>query len=474
MRPLFTSSQIRNHDLHLIEKIGVPSHSLMEIAGRECARFIQESFPQSTITICCGSGNNGGDGYVIARWLHLWGWRVKVVHVAPPKTVDSISNLAVLPSEIQCTESPSEEFQSLIIVDALLGTGQRRALSDVYADCVDWITEQKHSTIISIDVPTGRNPDTGSPMGASYLSPNICLSIGALKIGLYGQSYGMQVHEIDIGFSLSPLPEAPAYLLEEEDIADRLPIYPSNVAKWDKGHIAIYAKGGAAVLASHAALISGVGLVTLLCPKEEWAALHGLRSEVILAEPEKLTAKRHDALLIGPNIGFSPISRRFLQQCWEKFPKPMVIDADAIRIIADDKWESIEFPRIFTPHIAEAAHLIGKDKTYILNNPFLAIDELQNFGTTLLKGPHTKISNNPTFINPIECNRLAIAGSGDILGGLIGGYLAQQISPIDSLIVSCLIHAQSGLQLKTGDSATDLINLLKITHQKIFEKIKVQ
>jgi len=473
MKPLFTSTQIRNHDHHLITNIGIPSISLMEIAGRECARFIHENFTISSVTIYCGSGNNGGDGFVIARWLHIWGWKVKVVIVSPPKTADSIANKAILPPEINCTDSPSEQFQSAYAIDALLGTGQNRALNEKYANCVRWINAQNPVKLISIDVPTGRDPDTGSPLGADYLSPNICLTIGALKIGLFCQSYGMQIHEIDIGFALSPLPQAPAYLLEEKDVVERLPKYSPSVAKWDKGHVAIFAKGGAAVLASNAALISGVGLVTLLCPKDEWSSLHGLRPEVILSEPENLTPKRHNALIVGPNIGFSPSCRKFLKQCWKQFSNPIVVDADAIRIIAEEEWGPVDFPRIFTPHISEAAHLLGKSKTHILHNPILAINELQHHGITLLKGPFTKISNRPTYVSPVECDRLAIAGSGDILSGLIGGFIAQQINPIDSLIVSCIIHAQTGGLLKVGDSATELLSLIKITHQKIFEKIKV-
>ena len=468
MKPLYSSADIRSWDENLINNRGVPAHTVMEVAGRECAKRIQDLFPISSICIFCGSGNNGGDGYVIARWLHLWGWTVSVVPVAPPKSPESQLNHTLLPDGVRATKVP---VASDVALDCMLGTGQKGEPLGRYKEMIDWINKQS-STVVSVDVPSGRCPDEGSPFGASYLSPSVCLSIGGLKTGLFGEYYGQIIEEIDIGLHLVAAPKPSALLVEKSDVLQRFPIHPDNYSKWDKGHVAIFAKGGAAVLAAHAALIAGAGLVTILCSSDEQSNLQGLRPEIMLKSPQQLDQKRHNVLVLGPNIGFSQDSVDFVQNCWHNFPNAIVVDADALRIIAAEIPAPSAFPRVLTPHYYEAAALLNKQPEEITRYPYRSLSHLQKLGSSMLKGPYTKFGEHPHHVNPLVTSRLGIAGSGDILSGVIGAFLAQKMGPNDAMILSCYLHAFAGKNLERGDSASDLLNALRALFAK-FEKLKL-
>ena len=461
MIPLYSAESLRDWDAQLIAS-GMPSHTLMEIAGKESAKLINQRYPNTTVHIYCGPGNNGGDGYVMARWLFIWGHKVVVTAVSSPKSTDCKKNAELCPAPI--FSEPQNRPKGDVIVDAMLGTGQNRPLSDRYTEICSQINQQRDqgALVCALDVPTGLHPTKGHPLSTDHVLCDLCLTFGKHKIALFLNADIREIEMIDIGFDLLPKSKRPnpaASLLESDDIMPWWPSESPSAAKWNRGHVAVIAKGGAAVLTAHAAFLAGAGLVSIICTQEEWKQLHGLRPEVMRAE--HLDPKRHDAVVFGPGIVAYPS----FNTLWADFPKPVLIDAGGINLLSQCNTERSQHTRVLTPHSAEAARLLNWDRSAVEREGFLAVQKLKTYGTIVLKGPFSKIQHHDTlYLAPRGSNRLATAGSGDILAGLIGAFLAKGISPVQSAALGCFIHAQAGSTMLYPDSATDLLSRI---HQYI-------
>ena len=452
MIPVYTCKDVRIWDQHLIEQ-DFPSHTLMELAGKGAAEYLHKHHSTASFAIFCGSGNNGGDGYVIARWLLHWGHEVSVVCVSAPKTKDSIRNAkwCAAPTKIL-----SECVDVDVVVDAMLGTGQNRAPTGAYREAVEHIN-QLHSTRYALDLPTGTNPDTGAPFDNSVVQVHGCFSFGKPKQALYRNANLGSIIHIDIGFDLIPPPCTPkAFLIEQKDIQQWWPAESPSSAKWNRGHVAIIARGGAAVLAAHAAMIMGAGLVSIVCSQEEWNSMKGIRPEIMHAQ--SISTKRHDCIVFGPGIN----EYEHFSELWQTFPKPMVLDAGGISLLATQKAQKSKCDRVLTPHSAEAARLLGVSKEEIEKNPFDAVQKLQDFGFSIVKGAYTKIGPSPHWIAPQGSIRLATAGSGDVLAGMIGALLAKHLSTRKACAIACSIHALAGASMKKGDTASNLLEKIKL------------
>ena len=457
---LFSDDEVREMDVTMI-KNGMPSETLMEIAGHQCAVAIQQHCDDtSTFIILCGGGNNGGDGYVVGRWLSIWGFDVTLCAVVEPKTTDAIKNVQRCEclgiSNISWTEIDDfiDTQKNLVLIESILGTGQNRMIEGLFGDICDWLHHQKQrSLLFSIDTPLGIG--RGQTWHEKPVDPHFCLNIGASKWSLYTGHITGQIINIDIGFS--QLQSQSSIRQIENSILDVYPKLSSNSVKWDKGHVAILAKKGAAVLAAHSALACGAGLVTLLVDEEDLSYLIGLRPEIILAKTSQLDPKRHDALIVGPAFGFE--DRKLLKDLWNNFPKPALFDADALRII--DKTPS-PFPRVITPHSAEAGSLLGISRVEIEQRPFVALEQLSAIATCVLKGHHSKISDGKTtLINTLSAPLLGTAGSGDVLCGVIGTLLSKGLDNISATALGVFLHAEAGSKMKYGDGASRIIDLLQ-------------
>ena len=451
MIPIYTSKDVRRWDQNLIEQ-GFPSHTLMELAGKSVAEHLHQHHKNSSFTIFCGSGNNGGDGYVVARWLLHWGHDVSVIPVSDPKTPDAKCNArwCSAPLARECSQTD-------IVIDAMLGTGQNRAPSDEYKKHIENIKglRKQGALVYALDMPTGMNPDTGSSFDESIVPVDGCFSFGKPKHALYRNADMGSIIHIDIGFDLIEPPcDAHSYIIEHEDIQHWWPKENASCAKWNRGHVAIIARGGAAVLCAHAALIMGAGLVSIICPQEDWNAMKGLRPEVMHAQ--SVSEHRHDCIVFGPGITNYD---EFLD-LWCTFPKPMVLDAGGITLLAQ-QTQNTPYDRVLTPHSAEAGRLLGISRSQVEQNPFDAVKKLQKFGFSILKGPYTKIGSEPFWIAPQGSIQLATAGSGDILAGMIGTLLAKGLSKRQSCAIACSIHAYAGTAMKKGDTASDLLKKIK-------------
>ncbi len=221
--------------------------------------------------------------------------------------------------------------------------------------------------------------------------------------------------------------------------------------------MAVRAGGGAAVLACLGALAAGAGMVTLLAPRSEWAAFHGLDPSVILAEPSTLDPRRHDALVIGPGLGLRHAED--VSVVWQSAPMPVLADADALTLLAQSPVEAAaDHPRVLTPHSAEAARLLGLRRARVEADRFAAVQALGRFGTPVLKGPHTLVGADRPRVSPIADGRLAVAGSGDVLAGCIAAGLAAQQAPLDAATLGVWLHGAAARYQPTHGTARHIVD----------------
>jgi ADP-dependent NAD(P)H-hydrate dehydratase / NAD(P)H-hydrate epimerase len=475
MIPVCTAAQVRALDAGMIEGVGLPSHSLMEVASHGAAHAVHTRWPDASVEVHCGPGNNGGDGYAIARWLAAWGHPVAVRAALPPKTKDAARNAAIVAS-LNIVGVPG---QATVVVDALLGTGQSAGPRGAIAEAVATIRRSAAAgaTIVSVDVPTGLCPDTGQPLGSheNGVHANLTLTLGRWKPGLVcapGSDIAGDVVLIDLGFDLvgggaegDTRNAVAGHILEPSDVPSFGTAGSANIAKWDRGHVAVRAGGGAAILACHGAFRGGAGLVTLLAPRDAWPSFHGLWPEVMLAEPDRLDPRRHDAVVLGPGLG-TDLSDE-VRALYADFAGPMVVDADALSILAaTDPRPAPGGPRVITPHVAEAARLLGCSRRDVEADRFGAVARLRAWGTPLLKGRHTLIgrATEGPLINPTGNRNLATAGSGDVLAGFIGALLAAGQAPVAAATVGAWHHGLAGERMPAGGTASDLIEALREAH----------
>lgn len=469
MHKVCRAATCRALDRAMIEDLGIPGRQLMEVAGRDAARAIHERWAGAPVAVLCGPGNNGGDGYVVARWLAQWGHAVAVWASGPPKTESARANAALCRG---VTHVPSWEQAAAhlsaggVLVDALLGTGQTGPLRGRIGEALAGLAGVPAARV-ALDVPTGLNADTGQRLGEPVVAADLTVTFGRHKPGLLampGANLAGEVVVVDLGFDLAEDRVGPpeACLLTAAQIADWLPRRSSADAKWNRGHVAIRANGGAGVLAARGAFAVGAGLVTLLTPRRDWGRLHGLPPEVILAEPDAWTPGRHDVLVLGPAVGRDDDAGREILHRWDTVEQPVVGDADAITHLARrGGWGPLPSNRVLTPHAAEAARLLGTTRDVVDADRLSAIQQLGE--NVVLKGPFTLVGAAPQpLVNPTGCARLATAGTGDILAGMVGGLWAQGLSATAAAASAVWLHGRAGERIPPNGTASDVVAAVRL------------
>lgn len=473
MIPVCRARTVRARDHAVIEGVGIPGRVLMELAGRRAAEVVRDGSPGASVAVLCGPGNNGGDGFVVARWLQLWGHRVRTWCPRPPTTPDARANRQLLTGTPAAPVGIADALDGAdVVVDALLGTGQKSAPRGAVEEGVVAIraARDRGARVVALDLPTGVCADTGAALGGDHLTVNAhdTVTFGYWKPGLLcapGAALAGAVHVVDIGLDLAIAhnptgPATDAWLLTADDIRPLLSPPPTHGAKWDRGHVAVRAGGGAAVLASLGAFAAGAGLVTLLAPRNEWSAFHGLDPSVILAEPDTLDARRHDALVIGPGLGTQ--RTHDVVHAWRSAPMPVLADADALTILAHHPTSpEVDHPRVITPHAAEAGRLLGMRRAKVDADRFAAVQALNKLGTPVLKGPFTLVGGDTPRVAPFADGRLAVAGSGDVLSGCIGAALASGASPVDAASLGVWLHGAAAEHMPTYGTARHLVDAIR-------------
>ncbi len=466
---------------------------LMELAGQQAAKIAYNAWLErpGIVMIVCGGGNNGGDGLVIARYLHLWEVPVAVFLVGSPKEPGHEQQMTTEEANVNKTiaKNLGIEIKSLsraaelnlteatVIVDALLGTGLDRQVVGLFKEVIDRINDARLArelSILAVDVPSGVNSDNGQIMGVA-IKADITATFGYLKSGLLchpAADLCGDLHLIDIG--LPPLGDSsPEIALSTVNyIASLIPERMADSNKGTFGTLLTIAgsngMSGAAFLSSRSSLRAGAGLVLLATAKS--VLEHLPPGEVIykpLPETDKQSidlaavkevfelVKTSSALVFGPGLTLHPQTIAFVRQFLQEFLKsknslPCLIDADALNALA-------QFPEIMrtdvksmvlTPHPKELSRLTGQSTQEIQSNRIIsALDAAKKFGAVVvLKGAHSIVASpdNRVFINPTGNASMAKAGAGDVLSGIIGGLLAQKLSPFTAAVAGTYIHGLAG------------------------------
>ena len=475
--PLLTADAMRAADRHTIEDYGIPSFTLMESAGRGCADVMASAYgpiDDAAVLVCCGKGNNGGDGLVVARRLCAMGARVHVVLTSTPDALsdDSAHNLsllrqlqdedggervsiAVLDTFDQLTDT-ANRLAPDFYVDALLGTGLTSALRAPIDGLVDWLNGRPAPTV-AIDVPTGLHSDTGAVLGTAVWADRT-VTMAAPKVGVVvgdGPRHAGTVTTIDIGipsFVLDRAAQRPGCARPTTDAAvrDWWPRRPDDAYKYSVGTALVVGGSarftGAPTMAAHAAVRSGAGYVTCAGPAsvQDRLAAH-LPSVPTLPLPEegeglaadaatRVQDEAADAVLVGPGLGRSAATQAFVRRLIDTRPDtPLVVDADGLNALADMNadWTTRAGPHwLLTPHAGEFERLAGPidlaDRVRVVQ----AHAEQWNV-TLLLKGSPSIVAgpDGTTYVAGTGTPGLATAGTGDVLAGQCVGLLAQGLAP---------------------------------------------
>lgn len=469
-------------DARAILGVGVPGVVLMETAGRLATRVLLRRFPAECrrgVLVLCGRGNNGGDGYVMARLLRLAGVPVRVCAAGAPSTPDARVNRESCVRVGIPVDAPFAPGEAGIVVDALLGTGLTTPLQGTIAAMVRELQEVDRP-VLAVDVPTGLCADTGAPLGGLAVRATVTVTFGPPKAGFFlepGPDFVGDLVVADIGLGIAGLwdgipahplsPEAEGWMPdsamlrmpEATDVLRWLPVRPPGAHKGTSGHLAILAgspeKAGAAVLCANAAARAGVGLVTLHIPREAWGRLHGLQPEVMVDEPDALEAavaaagRRYTGLAVGPGIGQERAIVDRVRRLWQSAPLPSAFDADGLNALVGSFVPSLH-PRLVTPHAGEAGRLLGLSPGQVQAGRLDALAALSRVSPTLLKGRYTLVSGSVPWVNPTGSARLASAGSGDVLTGILGAFLARGLAPEVAGVLGAFVHGFAGL--RTGRS----------------------
>jgi len=464
------------------EERGTSTAELMERAGLGVAREVKAALgaPGRRILVLVGPGNNGGDGLVAARYLHLWGARVSV-YLCRSREDENLRKVRAL--GIPCYPASEDEgFASLegllaradAIIDALFGTGKLRPLEGVYLEALSRAArarrERPHLKVFALDLPSGLDADTGAADPAA-LAADVTITLGYPKRGLFGSPGAEKVGElrtVDIG--LPGDVDIPTEVITPELAADLLPPRPSLSHKGTFGRVLVIAGStnyiGAACLASEGALRAGAGLVTLASPRSLHPIFAAKLTEVThIPLPEEEPGcfspvgldvleewlPRYEAVILGCGLGQREATARFLTMLLPRLKdKLLVLDADGLNLLSRvEGWpDLLPGATVLTPHPMEMSRLCGLATSEIQRD---RIETARRWAgewgrVVVLKGAFTVVASpeGRARLCPVATAALASAGTGDVLAGAIGGLLAQGLSPFDAATLGVYLHALAG------------------------------
>jgi NAD(P)H-hydrate epimerase len=487
VRAVFTAEEMRRVDERAIRELGIPGATLMEHAGAGAAAAALEWLAAARrpprgrrVVVVCGKGGNGGDGFVVARHLARRGVRCEVLLAAPPGEVrgDAAVKLRELrkaglrPVVLgEVSALGARLARADLVVDALLGTGSRGAPEGVVADAIDAINAAGRP-VLALDIPSGLPADADAPP-RRCVRADLTVTFAGLKRGLVmppGRELAGRVTVADIGV---PAPEVArgvtTFLLEPADIARHFPRRERAAHKGTYGHLLVVAgsigKTGAAALAAEAAMRSGAGLVTVATPSTQQPVVASLVVEAMtapLAEgapgfagsgawrvlSELVTGR--DAVAIGPGIGLEAETQELVRRLVVEARVPMVVDADGITALAGHLEILRKAPaaRCLTPHPGELARVLGVGVADVQRDRIAAARELaaSHRAHLVLKGATSVIAapDGTVLLNPTGNPGMASGGTGDVLTGIVGAFLARGLGATDALAAAVYLHGLAG------------------------------
>lgn len=447
----------------------MPGLLLMENAGRGAADALIEAFPErlARVVVVGGTGQNGGDAWVVARRLVTRGHRPRAFLAGERDAVrgDARVNLDALEAvgvPVEPVAALGEPLRAAtLVVDGLFGTGLDRAIEGWRAELVQALAEAP-APLVALDLPSGIDANTGAVLGVAPFAA-LTLTFAGHKRGLWqgaGRAHAGVVRVVDIG---APPPPCVDRLLELGDAARVLPARPFDAHKGTGGHVLVLAgapgKTGAAVLAGEGALRGGAGLVTLAARPDVRVALDPRVVELMTAELGSLgaLAEGKAALVVGPGLGLDDAARALVLEAALELEAPAVLDADALTLLAVEGAERLRDargPRVLTPHPGEAARLLGSSPAAVQADRYAAAEQLAARAgqVVVLKGAGTLIAEpgGRLAVCPLGTPALGVAGTGDVLSGVIGAALASA-APFEAACAAVLLHARAGELAARGD-----------------------
>ncbi len=478
-----TADQMKRCDLYTIEKRGVASRALMERAADAAAKaVINENIDMKNTLFVLGSGNNGGDGFAMARFLSQYARetgaesRIRIFFAGKS---GSMTKECIYQREMAASSGISEESElstenATLIVDGLFGIGLTRDVTGEFAEIIEKINAS-NAVKVALDIPSGINADTGAVMGTA-VKAQLTVTFGQLKIGglLYpGASHCGKIIKADIGIEAEALNEALAFTSKEKAPFSLPPRDPaSNKGTYGKVLIVGGAPGmaGAAYLSALGAYRCGAGLVRIFTSEENRVILQALLPEAVVTSYEKNATsteismllsdavKGSDAVAVGPGLSMSDTAFYILKTVLETAKCPIVIDADALNILASEKgaclWSLINSPAVITPHIGELSRLSKLSVEKLKSNiPFYCKETAQNTETVCVaKDARTAVSDGERlYINQTGCSGLSKGGSGDVLSGVIAALLGMGADAFEAASTGVWLHG------KSGECASDMI-----------------
>jgi ADP-dependent NAD(P)H-hydrate dehydratase / NAD(P)H-hydrate epimerase len=479
MLPVLNAAQMRAADRHTIDVLGLPDEELMERAGAAVARVLDEEFGDARPAVLCGRGNNGGDGFAVARRMLslrplvlLFGRRADVTggagrHLARLEAAGG--TVRELVDEAAWSVLRPEVLACGVIVDALLGTGLRAAPTGVIGRAIRDLREcDNRPPIVAVDIPSGLSSDTGAIQWPA-LDALVTVAIAAPKYGHVLPPSSDRVGRLlvaDIGIPREVCAaDAQLFLLEAQDVALVYPERTHGGHKGDYGHVLVLGgsvgKTGAVALTAHAALRAGAGLVTVVTPEAALPLLVAQARPEVMTEPlpsgwttaglERALelAAACDAVVLGPGLGRGSGAVDFVHGLMRSCECPLLVDADALNALAQGRgMPERSLPTVLTPHPGEMARLMGTETSQIQARRLESARELaqRNRVHVVLKGQRTLIAapGGRAAVNPTGNPGMATAGTGDVLSGVIGALLARGTGAWEAATAGVYLHGLAG------------------------------
>jgi len=465
---LYTAQQVREMDRIAIEDYGVNGFELMQKAARFTFHVLLKKWPQSKhICVICGSGNNAGDGYIIAALAKKRGLTTTLLSLSDPEKLMGDAQLAYHYAQEQgvihqpfsaqhwATQSSHKD---LVIVDALLGTGLNTEVRGHYKEAIE-LCNQGNAPVLAVDIPSGLSADTGQAMGIAIEAECTATFIG-LKLGMLtgsGRRYCGRLYfdELDIAPNIIEQVPSIARRLDLETLLPQLKPRLADSHKGRCGHVLLiggdHGYGGAIIMAAEAAARSGAGLVSVATQAEHCSALLARQPEIMVKSVSNIAElssllKKASVLVVGPGLGQSAWSQQMLVTAL-KSNIPTILDADALNLIAlhSDWLPQNRQHLVMTPHPGEAARLLERSSTEIQSDRMIAVKNLQKkWGSAIiLKGSGSLIAHLDQTIRicPYGNPGMATGGMGDVLSGILGGLIAQGIDKAYALELGVCLHA---------------------------------
>jgi NAD(P)H-hydrate epimerase len=493
---LYTAAQVRELDrlaisgLPDVAESGIPGIQLMKRAGKSVFDTVLECWPKpERLTVYCGTGNNGGDGYIIAAFAQQRNIPVTVIQVGNHSKLRGDARRAGKFAREQSVEMRIFDVTVMpeegLIIDALLGTGLSGDVRAPFKQAIEQINASG-LPVIAVDIPSGLNSDTGN-ICSVCVNAEITVSFIGLKRGLFtacGSEVSGEVFfdDLDVAPEIYEQVDDEVHKLDLDELLHGLPERHRNSHKGDYGHVLIiggdHGTGGAVLMAAESAAHCGAGLVSVATQAEHIPALLARRPEVMAH-----TVAHHHALLpllekatvivIGPGLGQTPWSEQLLYhalQHAQQHKVPLVLDADALNLLAEGRVVSaVPTNAILTPHPGEAAKLLQTTTQLVQQDRFAAVQALQEKyrATVVLKGAGTLIAaEGQIALCPYGNPGMSSGGMGDVLSGVLGALLAQHLTPQQAAALGVCLHSHAAdcaaeEKGERGLLATDLIPLLQ-------------